>query len=45
VNAWNMCWIALGIRISSLNVEIPNSIMNANVVDLVEALGSWNWTI
>jgi hypothetical protein len=41
-SAWDMCWIAPGLRIVDLNIDIPANIQHACVNDLVTDNGNWN---
>jgi hypothetical protein len=43
--AWKACWIAPGMRIAELDVDIPNNIIDTTVADLTDASGSWNWSL
>ncbi|MCI05610.1 putative ribonuclease H protein, partial [Trifolium medium] len=38
-------WINTDIRISELNIHIPELIWNAKVSDLVDDRGRWNWEL
>jgi hypothetical protein len=45
INAWNMCWIEPGLKVVDMDINIPSSLVNARVVDLLDDEGSWNWQI
>ncbi|GAU14607.1 hypothetical protein TSUD_96710 [Trifolium subterraneum] len=41
--AWDMCWIAPGLHIVNLEIDIPIEMRNACILDLVKENGCWNW--
>lgn len=41
VEAWNMKWIALSLRIKDLDLYFPNQICSAKIVDLKSDDGCW----
>jgi ribonuclease HI len=45
VNAWNDVWIEEGLRISELNLQIPETLKDVKVRTLVDQEGNWNWSL
>jgi hypothetical protein len=42
INAWTDCWLEPGLRISDLNISIPDHLTQAKVSDLLNDGGDWN---
>ncbi|GAU26489.1 hypothetical protein TSUD_361220 [Trifolium subterraneum] len=45
VDAWTSAWIDAGLRITDLDLAIPEELQNAKVCDLVDSSGEWNWSM
>ncbi|KAK2459136.1 TMV resistance protein N [Trifolium repens] len=43
--AWEECWIANGIRIINLDVDIPPNLRNMTVSNLASSNGGWCWNL
>jgi hypothetical protein len=41
--AWESCWIAKGLRVTDLEVDIPHNMRNVTVAELVSNDESWSW--
>lgn len=45
IHAWKDCWVSPEVRIVDYNLNIPLELQHANVYDIIDDNGEWNWTI
>jgi hypothetical protein len=45
VDAWNDVWIEEGLRVSDLNLQIPELLQDVKVSALTDMEGNWNWNL